>query len=167
MVSGIKKNVQSETSDHKEQRYRNDQSGFSCLSAGQSRSSSTHASHKTWSRRTNSQFSVSLCSEHTYSDHSWECLPQPGTKRRGEGILRMEDAGTSEEDDDIDSQDSNIPSTAVEQVVACALVTQRARVRSPVGTSFRVRFFWGFSSPVRWMSGSFRPTRSPNIIWPS
>ena len=26
---------------------------------------------------------------------------------RGEGILRMEDAGTSEEDDDIDSQDSN------------------------------------------------------------
>ena len=37
------------------------------------------------------------------------CLPQPGTKRRGEGILRMEDAGTSEEDDDIDSQDSNTP----------------------------------------------------------
>ena len=33
--------------------------------------------------------------------------PQPGTKRRGEGILRMEDAGSSEEDDDIDSQDSN------------------------------------------------------------
>ena len=29
-----------------------------------------------------------------------------GTKRRGEGILRMEDAGTLEEDD-IDSQDSN------------------------------------------------------------
>ena len=27
-------------------------------------------------------------------------------------------------------------STAVEQVVACALVTQRARVRSPVGTGF-------------------------------
>ena len=40
-------------------------------------------------------------------DHSWRCLPQPGTKRRREGILRMEDAGTSEEDDDIDSQDSN------------------------------------------------------------
>ena len=35
-----------------------------------------------------------------------ECLPQPGTKCRGEGILRMEDAGTSEEDD-IDSQDYN------------------------------------------------------------
>ena len=25
-------------------------------------------------------------------DHSWRCLPQPGTKHRGEGILRMEDA---------------------------------------------------------------------------
>ena len=41
--------------------------------------------------------------------YSWGCLPQPGMKHRGEGILRMEDAGTSEEDDDIDSQDSNIP----------------------------------------------------------
>ena len=30
-----------------------------------------------------------------------------------------------------------------------------------------VRFFRGFSSPVRQMSGSFRPTRSPYIIWPS
>ena len=30
-----------------------------------------------------------------------------------------------------------------------------------------VRFFWGFFSPVRQMSGSFRPPRSPNIIWPS
>ena len=30
-----------------------------------------------------------------------------------------------------------------------------------------VRFFRGFSSPIRRMSGSFRPTRSPNIIWPS
>ena len=54
--------------------------------------------------------------------------------------------------------------TAVEHVVACALVTQRARVRSPVGTSFLGE---GFSSPVRQMSGSVRPTRSPNIIWPS
>ena len=59
-------------------------------------------------------------------------------------------------------------STAVEQVVACALVTQRARVRSPVGTSFLDEvFFCGFSSPVRQMSGNFRPPRSPNIIWPS
>ena len=27
-------------------------------------------------------------------------------------------------------------------------------------------FFRGFSSPVRQMSGNFRPTRSPNTIWP-
>ena len=31
---------------------------------------------------------------------------------------------------------------------------------------FWVRFFRGFSSPVRQLSGNFRPTRSPNIIWP-
>ena len=30
-----------------------------------------------------------------------------------------------------------------------------------------VRFFRGFSSPVRQMSGSFRPPRPPNIILPS
>ena len=30
-----------------------------------------------------------------------------------------------------------------------------------------VLFFRGFSSSVRQMSGSFRPPRSPNIIWPS
>ena len=53
-------------------------------------------------------YNYELCSEHTYSDHSWRCLPQPGTKRLGEGILRMEDAGTSEEDDDMNIQDSNI-----------------------------------------------------------
>ena len=34
-------------------------------------------------------------------------------------------------------------STAVEQVVACALVTQRARIRSPVGTSFLGEVFLG------------------------
>ena len=36
-----------------------------------------------------------------------------------------------------------IQSTAVEQVVACALVTQRARVRSPVGTGFLGEVFFG------------------------
>ena len=61
----------------------------------------------------------------------------------------------------------NCKSTAVEQVVACALVTQRDRFRSPVGISFLGEVFRGFSSPVRQMSGRFRPTRSPNIIWPS
>ena len=30
-----------------------------------------------------------------------------------------------------------------------------------------VRLFRGFSSPVRQMSGSFRPPRSLNLIWPS
>ena len=52
-------------------------------------------------------------------------------------------------------------------MVTCALVTQRARVRSPVGTGFLGEVFSGFSSPVRQMSGDFRPPRSPNIIWPS
>ena len=37
-----------------------------------------------------------------------------------------------------------LKSTAVEQVVACALVTQRTRVRSPVGTSFLGEVFSGF-----------------------
>ena len=57
---------------------------------------------------TSSGVVASHCSELTYSDHSWRYLPQLGTKRRGKGILRMEDAGTSEEDD-INSQDSNTP----------------------------------------------------------
>ena len=39
---------------------------------------------------------------------SLQWLAEPGMKRQGERILRMEDAGTSEEDD-IDSQDSNTP----------------------------------------------------------
>ena len=39
---------------------------------------------------------------------------------------------------------NKISSTAVEQVVAYALVTQRARVRSPVGTGFLGEVFSGF-----------------------
>ena len=59
-------------------------------------------------------------------------------------------------------------STAVGQVVACASVTQRALVRTPVGTSFLGEiFFRGFCSTVRQMLGCFRPPWSPNIIWPS
>ena len=38
----------------------------------------------------------------------------------------------------------NIESTVVEQVVACALVMQRARVRFPVGTGFLGEVFSGF-----------------------
>ena len=37
-----------------------------------------------------------------------------------------------------------VPSTAVVQAVACAPVTQQARVRSPVGTSFLGEVFSGF-----------------------
>ena len=47
--------------------------------------------------------------------------------------------------------------TAVEQAVACASVTQRARVRSSIGTSFLGEISRVFSSPVRQMSGSFSP----------
>ena len=57
--------------------------------------------------------------------------------------------------------------TAVGQAVACVPVMQQARVRSPIGTSFLGEVFWGFSSPVRQISGSFWPPRPPNIIWPS
>ena len=47
----------------------------------------------------------------------------------------------------------------MEQAVACEPVTQRARVPSPAGTNFQGEVFSGFSSPVRQMSGSFRPTK--------
>ena len=53
------------------------------------------------------------------------------------------------------------------QAVACAPVTQRAGFDPRLGQVFWVRFFRGFSSTVRQMSGSFRPPRSPTIIWPS
>ena len=39
-------------------------------------------------------------------------------------------------------------STAVEQAIAYAPVTQRARVRSPVGTSHLGEVFRDFSSPI-------------------
>ena len=47
------------------------------------------------------------------------------------------------------------------QAAARAPVTQRVRVRSPIGTVSWVRFFRGFSSPVRQMSGSFSPPKFP------
>ena len=53
--------------------------------------------------------------------------------------------------------------TALGEVVACAPVMQRARVRSPVRTSFLGEvFFLGFSSPVRQTSESFWP-QGPRI----
>ena len=56
------------------------------------------------------------------------------------------------------TQRMNNTPTAVEQAVACAPVTQRAWIRSPVGTSFPG---CDFSSPVRQISGSFRPPWFP------
>ena len=56
---------------------------------------------------------------------------------------------------------------AVGQAVACAPVTQRARIRSPVGTSFLGEVFSGFFLTYKTNVRSFRPPRSPNIIWPS
>ena len=62
---------------------------------------------------------------------------------------------------------SILGSTAVDQAVERASVTHWARVPSQVDTSFLSEVFSGVSSPVRQMSGSFRPPTSPNIIWPS
>ena len=53
----------------------------------------------------------------------WICIPELERKRRDERILR---------------------STAVGQVVACAPVKQRARIRSPVGISFLYQVFSEF-----------------------
>ena len=58
-------------------------------------------------------------------------------------------------------------STAVDQAVACAPLKQRPGFDPRSGQVSWVRFFRGFSSPVRQISGSFRPRWSPNIIWPS
>ena len=52
-------------------------------------------------------------------------------------------------------------STAVGPAVACAPIMQHS---IPGRDKFPG---WGFSSPARQMSGSFRPPRSPNIIWSS
>ena len=53
-------------------------------------------------------------------------------------------------------------STAIEQAVVCVPVAQRVRIRSPVGASFLGEvFFRCFFSPVRQMSGSYRPAWFP------
>ena len=46
--------------------------------------------------------------ENNCNDHSWGCLPQSETKRRGKGILRIGDAVTSKEEN-TDSQYFNMP----------------------------------------------------------
>ena len=58
-------------------------------------------------------------------------------------------------------------STAVEQAVACAPVTEWDHGSIPGRESFLSELFRGFSTPQRQMSWSFRSTRSPNIISPS
>ena len=83
----------------------------------------------------------SLCSEHTYSDHSWGCLPQPGTKRRGEGIRRMEDAGTSEEDDDIDRQDSNTPIDHSHLARNCSIKIITPAMKASVSSMWILAFY--------------------------
>ena len=58
-------------------------------------------------------------------------------------------------------------STAVEQAVACVPVRRGHGFDPQSGQVSWVRFFLGFSSTIRQMSGSFRPTKSSNIIWTS
>ena len=58
-------------------------------------------------------------------------------------------------------------STAVNQTVACAPTTHRARFWSPIGNSFLGEIFLRVFLHVSQMSESFRPTKYPNIIWPS
>ena len=87
---------------------------------------------------------ASLCSEHTYSDHSWRCLPQTGAKHRGEGILRMEDAGASEEDD-IDSQDSNTPIDHGHLARNCLMKITMPAVKASVILSNFILFSSSFS----------------------
>ena len=56
---------------------------------------------------------------------------------------------------------TNPKSTAVGQVVACALVTQRARVRCPVGTSFMVEVFSGFFFTCKTNVGKLQAPKVP------
>ena len=59
---------------------------------------------------------------------------------------------------------TNVSSTAVVQAVEM----RACHAAGPGSIPGRDKFpGWGFFSPVRQMSGSFRPPRSPNIIWPS
>ena len=50
---------------------------------------------------------------------------------------------------------TSLGSTAVDQVVACAPVTQRARVGYPTGTSFLGEVFSGFSLTCKTNVGKF------------
>ena len=54
-----------------------------------------------------------------------------------------------------------LKSTAVDQVVACAPVTQRARVRSPVGTNFLGEVFSGFFLTCKTNVGKLQAAKVP------
>ena len=64
------------------------------------------------------------------------------------------------------TKDKIVKSTAVEQAVACASVTQLPGLDHRSGQVSWVRFFRGFGSPVRQMSGKLRPQLSPDYNWP-
>ena len=57
-------------------------------------------------------------------------------------------------------------STAVEQAVACAPVTQRAQVRFPVGTGFLGEVFSVFFLTCKTNVRKPQAHKSSNIIWP-
>ena len=82
-------------------------------------------------------------------DPSWRCLPQPGTKRRGEGILKMEDAGTPEEDD-INSQDSNTPIDHGHLVRNCSIkIITPAMKASIISLTWMIYYsYYGSFSPL-------------------
>ena len=98
------------------------------------------------------EFSAGLCSEHMYNNHSWRCLPQPETKRRWEWILRMEDARTSEEDD-TDSQHSNIPidhshlarNCSIKEMLAISLAGSIILLMDWADENVKGRSGWNFS----------------------
>ena len=54
--------------------------------------------------------------------------------------------------------------TAVEQAVTGASITEWPRVRSPVGTSFVGEVFWGFFLTCKTYQEVLAPNDSPNII---
>ena len=73
---------------------------------------------------------------------------QPGTERRGEGILRMEDATTSEEDDDIDSHDSNIPIDHGHIARNCSIKIITPAVKASVISNTCFLLLDNFSRPI-------------------
>ena len=89
--------------------------------------------------------SVGVFAAEASSDHSWGCLPQLGIKRREEGILRMEDAVTSEED--TNSQDFNTPTEHDHLARNCLMKIITLAVKALVISS-RYRHWFRGSNPA-------------------